>query len=43
MEGKVYFHTTGLGLNTVHWLKKSVNELLEKHAKNPLAGGAQQQ
>ena len=42
MEGKVYFHTTGLGLNTVHWLKKSINELLDKNAKNPLSGGEQQ-
>lgn len=40
MEGKVYFHTTGLGLNTVHWLKKSVNQLLEENAKNPLPGGS---
>jgi thiol-disulfide isomerase/thioredoxin len=29
-EGKVYFHTTGLALNTVHWLKKSIDELLSK-------------
>lgn len=27
-EGKVYFHTTGLAMNTVYWLKKSINELL---------------
>ena len=27
-EGKVYFHTLGLALNTVFWLKKSIRELL---------------
>ena len=31
-EMKVYFHTTGLGLNTVYWIKKSITELLEKNA-----------
>ncbi len=29
-EGKVYFHTTGLALNTVWWLKKSIAELLRQ-------------
>jgi peroxiredoxin len=27
-QGKVYFHTTGLAMNTVYWLKKSINELV---------------
>jgi thiol-disulfide isomerase/thioredoxin len=26
-KGKVYFHSTGLGVGTVHWLKKSIEEL----------------
>jgi thiol-disulfide isomerase/thioredoxin len=29
-EGKVYFHTSGLASNTVHWIKKSIQELLDK-------------
>ncbi len=29
-EGKVYFHTVGLGQNTIYWLRKSIVELLEK-------------
>jgi peroxiredoxin len=29
-EGKVYFHTSGLAANTVYWVRKSINELLEK-------------
>jgi len=29
-EGKVYFHTSGLASNTVHWIKKSIEELLAK-------------
>lgn len=29
-EGKVYFHTTGLAMNTVYWLKKSITELLSQ-------------
>jgi len=28
-EGKVYFHTVGLAVNTVHWLKKSIEEILK--------------
>lgn len=27
-EGKVYFHTTGLGPNTISWIRKSILELL---------------
>ena len=27
-EGKVYFHTSGLSMGTVYWLKKSIDELL---------------
>jgi peroxiredoxin len=27
-DGKVYFHTSGLGPNTVHWIRKTINELL---------------
>ncbi len=26
-EGKVYFHTSGFGLNTVYWIKKSIDEI----------------
>ena len=29
-KGEVYFHTTGLATNTVHWIKKSIDQLLEK-------------
>jgi peroxiredoxin len=29
-EGKVYFHTSGLTTNTVYWVRKSIDELLEK-------------
>lgn len=29
-EGKVYFHTTGLAMNTVYWLNKSITELLSQ-------------
>ena len=29
-EGKVYFHTSGLALNTVYWLNRSIAELLGK-------------
>ncbi len=29
-QGKVYFHTTGLAMNTVYWLKKSITELLSQ-------------
>ena len=29
-NGKVYFHSTGLGMNTVYWLKKSIEELKNK-------------
>ena len=29
-EGKVYFHTSGLGLSTVYWMKKAIQELIEK-------------
>lgn len=32
-EGKVYFHTSGLAPNTVYWIKKSINELLQKTNK----------
>ncbi len=28
-EGKVYFHSSGLGTNTVYWLKKTIDELLK--------------
>lgn len=31
-DGKVYFHTMGLASNTVHWLNKSIKELLAKDA-----------
>jgi thiol-disulfide isomerase/thioredoxin len=26
-DGKVYFHSSGLGTSTMHWLKKSIDEL----------------
>lgn len=29
-DGKVYFHTTGLAMNTAYWLKKSIGQLKEK-------------
>jgi len=29
-EGKIGFHTTGLAMNTVYWLKKSIDELLSQ-------------
>jgi protein-disulfide isomerase-like protein with CxxC motif len=29
-EGKVYFHTTGLAVNTAYWLRKSIDQLKEK-------------
>lgn len=29
-EGKIYYHTTGLSVGTVPWLKKSIQELLKK-------------
>jgi peroxiredoxin len=29
-ERKVYFHTSGLASNTVYWIRKCINELLEK-------------
>lgn len=29
-DGKVYFHTSGYGMNTVPWLKKSITELVKK-------------
>ncbi|HEU4469496.1 MAG TPA: TlpA disulfide reductase family protein [Flavisolibacter sp.] len=29
-DGKVYFHTTGLGQNTIHWIRKSIEELLAR-------------
>lgn len=36
-DGKVYFHTTGLGLNTVHWLEKSIKELLAQEQNKTAA------
>ncbi|HEY0067200.1 MAG TPA: TlpA disulfide reductase family protein [Flavisolibacter sp.] len=43
-EGKVYFHTTGLASNTVYWVRKSINELLDqvsrKDAKEQSHSGA---
>jgi peroxiredoxin len=32
-EGKVRFHTSGLAMNTVEWLKKSIDALLPQQAK----------
>jgi len=32
-EGKVYFHTSGLTMNTIYWLKKSMKELISKEDK----------
>lgn len=31
-QGKIYFHTTGLAMNTVYWLKKSIADLLSQPA-----------
>jgi peroxiredoxin len=36
-EGKVYFHTSGLAMNTIYWVKKSIKELLEKVEKDVAA------
>jgi peroxiredoxin len=36
-EGKVYFHTSGLAMNTIYWLKKSIRELLLKTGKDVAA------
>jgi len=32
-EGKVFFHTSGLAMNTIYWLKKSIRELLSEDGK----------
>ena len=32
-EGKVFFHTSGLAMNTIYWLKKSIKELLSQENK----------
>ncbi|MBE7169361.1 MAG: TlpA family protein disulfide reductase [Williamsia sp.] len=29
-QGKIYFHTVGLAMNTAYWLKKSIDELLRQ-------------
>jgi peroxiredoxin len=34
-EGKVYFHTSGLAMNTVYWLNRSISELLNKGSNEP--------
>jgi thiol-disulfide isomerase/thioredoxin len=34
-HGKVYFHSTGLAMNTVYWLKKSIAELKASGEKEP--------
>jgi hypothetical protein len=36
-EGKVYFHTSGLAVNTVYWINKSIKELLAKSGKDVAA------
>ena len=36
-EGKIYFHTSGLAMNTVYWIKKSIDELLKKASKDVAA------
>ena len=36
-EGKVYFHTSGLAMNTIYWIRKSIKELLVKEAKDVAA------
>ena len=36
-EGKVYFHTSGLAMNTIYWIKKSIKELLVKAEKDVAA------
>ena len=33
--GKTYFHTSGAGSITIHWLKKSIEELLVKKIERP--------
>jgi thiol-disulfide isomerase/thioredoxin len=32
-EGKVYFHSSGVATNTVHWLQKTIDELLNAEKK----------
>lgn len=32
-NGTVYFHTSGLAMNTIYWLKKSINQLLVANVK----------
>lgn len=36
-EGKVYFHTSGLAMNTIYWIRKSIKELLVKAEKDVVA------
>ncbi|RYF78102.1 MAG: TlpA family protein disulfide reductase [Chitinophagaceae bacterium] len=36
-ESKVYFHTTGLSINTVYWLDKCIRELKNKAAQTSTA------
>ena len=36
-NGKVYFHTSGLSTGTVHWLKKSIEELKNSEKKDATA------
>ncbi len=33
-DGNVYFHTTGLAMNTLYWLKRSITELKQKMQTN---------
>lgn len=36
-EGNVYFHTSGLAMNTIYWIRKSIRELLAKEGKEARA------
>lgn len=40
-EGKVYFHSSGFGMSTVHWIKKSIEELQQQPPKKEEAVAAQ--
>ena len=40
-EGKVYFHSSGFGMSTVHWISKSIEELKQQLPKKEEAVAAQ--
>lgn len=40
-EGKVYFHASGFGMGTVHWISKSIEELKQQFPKEEETVAAQ--